>query len=444
MKGASTHKKHRSASFDFWHFYRHCISTRGQLLSLMKLFNPIKLLFVITLLLTNQAQADDALNHWFYRNSTPLTRVRFAGGLFFGLGTNGTLLTSPDGSNWTTRVTGTTDTLTGVGYLNGPTLFPQSQRYVVVGSSGTILTSTNAINWTSTNVGVGLNDVATDNFGDTIVVAASRQIASQPHILYSNNGIQWNSYVLAGGQIESGFVPSGYPYFCVAIAYDSYDGIFVTAGGYADSDYDIWTSEYDGGNSWTNTGVTGASVTGVASGNGTNIVVGWEAPPKESTDGGYTWFTVSHGTQNLDSDITFGNGMFLLASMYSTLMVATNTLGWQQRIPTTPVNILSVAYGNGVFVGVSGNNSFLSSNPQGIYQSLPVAIPIITSRQLTNTNALDLVISGLIGQEYRLQTSSNFIQWSNLWKYTNTGPTMEYIAPVTTNTAQLFYRVISP
>ena len=75
----------------------------------MKRLFLLKFALLLTLSLPTSMMADDALNHWFYRNSTPLNRVVFTSGIFIGLGDNGTLLTSTNGSNWTSQTTGTTE-----------------------------------------------------------------------------------------------------------------------------------------------------------------------------------------------------------------------------------------------------------------------------------------------------------------------------------------------
>jgi hypothetical protein len=56
------------------------------------------------------------------------------------VGDFGTILTSPDGVNWTQRASGTGDWLWGVTYGNG--------LFVAVGGGGTILTSPDGVNWT--------------------------------------------------------------------------------------------------------------------------------------------------------------------------------------------------------------------------------------------------------------------------------------------------------
>jgi hypothetical protein len=393
----------------------------------------------------------DALSHWYYRNTNEVNRVRFVGGRFLAMGSNGLLLTSTNGSNWTQQVTGTTANLTSAAYgralINQPPFFVN--YYMVVGSSSTVLVSTNAVNWSVTTAGaVGLNDITYAEGSGQFVAAATRYSGtSDPNVIYLTSGTNWTPVIFSGGG-ETG------P--CSAICYDADDDNLVTAVG-PQFAYDVWTS-YDDGETWTNSGFSDQYVTGIAYGNGLYIIVGFEGIPYESTNGGSSWFFTTN--QNIDpyfnpllggepmtgSDIAYGNGIFVVAdaNSYPELLLATpDGQNWQHRAPLPSINVTSIAYGNNTFVGASSQYG-PSDIPPGIYQTMPVNIPIITLTQLTNTNAMNFTISGAVGQEYRLQTSSNFTTWSTLWTYTNTNMTMQYTAVINTNTPQLFYRVISP
>jgi hypothetical protein len=65
---------------------------------------------------------------------------------FYLVGGNGTLLKSSDGTNWTSRASGTTNYLSGIAVSTNGLL-------VLTGNAGTILTSTNGTNWTSRTSG---------------------------------------------------------------------------------------------------------------------------------------------------------------------------------------------------------------------------------------------------------------------------------------------------
>ena len=83
---------------------------------------------------------------------------------FVAVGDSGTILTSTDGTSWTSRTSGTTSNLVGVTYGN-------NKFFTMLGtmssSIGTVLTSSNGISWTSSSAtcsscgtdNVSLNDV---------------------------------------------------------------------------------------------------------------------------------------------------------------------------------------------------------------------------------------------------------------------------------------------
>jgi len=74
-------------------------------------------------------------------DTTTTTTTTTSSPLFVAVGDNGTILTSSDGTTWTSRTSGTTEYLRGGAYGNS--------TLVVVGLSGTILTSSDGITWTS-------------------------------------------------------------------------------------------------------------------------------------------------------------------------------------------------------------------------------------------------------------------------------------------------------
>ena len=68
---------------------------------------------------------------------------------FVGVGDTGTIITSSDGSSWTSRTSGTTHNLRGINYVNS--------TFMAVGESGTILTSSDGITWTSRTSGTSID-----------------------------------------------------------------------------------------------------------------------------------------------------------------------------------------------------------------------------------------------------------------------------------------------
>jgi photosystem II stability/assembly factor-like uncharacterized protein len=71
--------------------------------------------------------------------SRHLMSVTYGNGSFVTVGESGTILSSIDGVNWSPQTSGVTDWLRGVTYANG--------YFVAVGDAGTILTSADGVNW---------------------------------------------------------------------------------------------------------------------------------------------------------------------------------------------------------------------------------------------------------------------------------------------------------
>ena len=79
----------------------------------------------------------DPLDNWHWRNPLPqgntLKGIAYGNGTFVAVGESGTILTSTDGTTWTSRTSGTTYGLNSVTYGSG--------TFVTVGDNGTILQS---------------------------------------------------------------------------------------------------------------------------------------------------------------------------------------------------------------------------------------------------------------------------------------------------------------
>ncbi|MEO5712377.1 MAG: PKD domain-containing protein [Luteolibacter sp.] len=112
---------------------------------------------------------------WIKRifTGSPLNGIAFGGGIYVTVGNNGTIRRSTDGTSWSLVSSGTTNTLTKVAYGGG--------KFVAVGYTPnvgypTVLTSPDGSNWTNTSSGVdNLQPVADLQF---ITWAKDRFLAS--------------------------------------------------------------------------------------------------------------------------------------------------------------------------------------------------------------------------------------------------------------------------
>ena len=103
--------------------------------------------------------------------------------IFIAITSNGVILTSSDGINWTSQVSGVSTSLNDIIYCNKLNLF------IIVGNSGVILTSSDGINWTSqvSGVSTSLNGVCTNEESTVIIVGDSGVM------LKSGDGSSWSS-----------------------------------------------------------------------------------------------------------------------------------------------------------------------------------------------------------------------------------------------------------
>ncbi len=384
-------------------------------------------------------QPKDAIDQWHFRNATALNKVRFVGGRFIGLGANGTLLTSADGTTWTPRATGTTASLTGAAY--GAVLGFPNGLFVAVGS-GAVLTSVDSTNWTLTAaLGQQLNDVAWKQ--DRFVITASADSFSQYNAFYSMNGTSWTGRTFTNAPF--------YPIHSLAIATsgDFSTDYFVTGLGSLGTE--LWRSI--DGITWTRAVGGGSTVHGIARGNNRMFTVGYEGWPRMSTQPLLSRSWTSSQSSAIYSgpnpqplsvgiDIAYGNGLFLVARGPDTNNFLTTTDGsdWARRTALAGAKIDSFAYGNGTFVAACSGGTL----PVGIYQSTPVATPFISLSAQTNAASLSMNISGEVGRAYRLQTSEDLQTWVDLSNYTSTSPVQPMSVPRNPGTNHLFYQVVSP
>jgi hypothetical protein len=125
--------------------------------------------------------ADDDPFPLFDGAGSGLTGIRYSGTQLLAVGQRGAILTSPDGTTWTARHSGTPSTLIDAAWGSG--------KWVVVGLGGTILTSPDGLTWTVRNSGTTRNLVA-------IAVGATHVAAGNDGtILTSPDGAAWTARV---------------------------------------------------------------------------------------------------------------------------------------------------------------------------------------------------------------------------------------------------------
>ncbi len=91
--------------------------------------------------------------------------VSYVNGIYIAVGAGGTLLTSPDGTNWTPKTTNTNYDLYQVAFGLSTYVTDSVSKYVAVGDAGTIIYSTDATIWHPSYTGGITQNLRTICFG---------------------------------------------------------------------------------------------------------------------------------------------------------------------------------------------------------------------------------------------------------------------------------------
>ena len=387
-------------------------------------------------------RGNDALDTWRLRNTNALNTVRFVGGIFVGVGSQGKVATSPDGTNWTFQTLSTSAAFRGVTY---GTNSGGAAYFVVVGDSGNAWKSTDAVVWTkmfSSSLTNSLTDVAWNP--QTRVFVASADDSHVRQITYSSTLNVWNNVALPAPPFSSATVMKRVT--CV-------EGTFFAAGGGSFDDH-IWKST--NGVNWEYVLYANGYAGNFVFGNGRLAYIANEACPPVFSDLGVTWSTISdpHVCFNgcylcyMGADAAFGNSTFVIAgyglSQTQGMLSSTNLAQWQIRTALRGTNIFGIIFSRTMMSIAYGKGTFVVAATDGIWQSEPVSTPGITIEAMPGTNTLLIRASGEVGRGYRLQTSSNLIAWQDFASFTNTWPTMEFPQVPDPNTNVKFYRLVTP
>ncbi|MBM3463782.1 MAG: hypothetical protein FJX76_16925 [Armatimonadetes bacterium] len=298
-----------------------------------------------------------------------LRSVAFNGSEFAAVGDAGTIVISYDGTLWAVEETAEAEELWTVVFGNG--------RYVAGGARGRAYSSVDAVHW------MALNVPSTENFYASAYGLGQFLLAgSQGAMLISSDGISFelvnsgtdqNLYgaaytgekFLAGG-LEGvlivsddgrNWTPRATPGFHSLRGFAYAHGVWIAAGA-----GDLWTSPDTF--TWTENPIgIGHFQTGITEKNGRLVVPGHAGRVLTSTDA-FNWQVASADTlQNTNS--AFSAGYFVLGSK-GLFSVSADGLSWTAIPAGTPRTVRGLTYGNGQFVGVGGGPTVVTS-PNGLY-----------------------------------------------------------------------------
>lgn len=115
--------------------------------------------------------------------TSPLNGITSSGTQFVAVGDAGTILTSPDGATWTGRTSGTTYPLNGITW--------SGTQFAAVGGHGTILTSPDGIVWTKQNYKYNVSYTA-DLYGVAWSGTTFAAVGLAHVIFTSSDGTNWD------------------------------------------------------------------------------------------------------------------------------------------------------------------------------------------------------------------------------------------------------------
>ena len=252
--------------------------------------------------------------------------------LYIALGLRGTILTSPNGINWTARASGTLELLYGITYGAG--------KFVAGGGNGVILTSPDGVTWT-------LRTSGTVNHLYGMVYAAGQFVATGQSgaILTSPDGVTWTART------------SGTTAFLRAITYAA--GQFVAGG----DGGEIVTSP-DGINWTTRTSGTTAILQAITYAAGKFVAVGSNGAILTSPDG-VTWTARTSGTASPLYGMVYGSGQFVVVGYNDVVLTSPDGSTWTLRSSGTPQYLVDITYGAGQFVAL-GESGMIVTSPDGV------------------------------------------------------------------------------
>ncbi len=291
--------------------------------------------------------------NWSTENSgtnSRLNSVIWTGNQFVAVGDTGIILTSTDGAIWIRRTSGTSAYLLSVAW--------GSNQLVAVGSSGAILTSTDGANWTARISGT-TNLLNSAIWADTqwVTLAGDYGPGTTDEVLTSPNSINWA--VHNGGIAGYSITWTGYQFVAVRMTYR----------------FDSRLSSYM-----------------------------FTRHIQTSPDGN-TWTTRLSGTQYIVnaptfSSVTWAGSQLLVVGLYGTILTSSDGITWTSRTSGTNNVLYSSVWTGNQFVVVGYGGTILTS-PQ---DPLVPIIPRSPSRsdlnlRLTRTSLLATLPNNLVGRE---------------------------------------------
>lgn len=332
---------------------------------------------------------------WTSSKPDSYNRVIWLGNEFLVAGGTGTVLTSPDGLSWTSRISGTTAGLVGIdgsgnnvvavggpgnlitsfdrgatwssnknvntsSPLYGVTWSGSFSRFIVVGGGGTVLGSSDMMTWTVTSVAQisqrNLYGVTWAGSGTWPGSGTAVAVGDQGTILTSPDGLSWSLQTFNTTKALNRVIWANSQFVAVG------DGGTVLTS----PDGATWTSRASN---------TALSLSGVASSGNLLVAVGDSGTILTSSTGGASWATLTSPTANPLFGVTWAGSQtgFVAVGGPGTILTSPDGLIWtiQAAAVGTSLNAdsssgaLSVTVGDGGVIQTSLDGKVWSARTSG-------------------------------------------------------------------------------
>jgi hypothetical protein len=302
----------------------------------------------------------------------------WSGTQIIAVGSDGLILGSQDGVTWTPRSSGTTATLRSVAW--------SGSRFLALGPEDSVLTSTDGIAWTKHFMGTSAYPFSIAWSGTQFVAVDDDSI---PTVHTSPDGVTWTAHPLDLGVEASLRSLACSNAQCVLVGYSG--SVWTSANGTSwaskasGTERDLQAVTWSGskfvavgegiiltsvnGNSWTarldetSPGEGDLNLYMVAAGSGKYVAAGFDAL-LTSTDGA-TWAIVSPENQDNLRAAAWSGSLFAAIGIEGTLMTSPDAITWTQGARITDYfGLFSITWGGNKFV--AGGINAVYTSPNGI------------------------------------------------------------------------------
>jgi hypothetical protein len=298
--------------------------------------------------------------------------ITYGNGLFAAVSSTGTdnrVMTSPDGTTWTSRVS--------------PSSYPLEESYVLTIANHPVISSLDGV---YVSVGTLYRDATSKKFRQSL-----------DHHLFRRN-TSTNTYLLYSEHFATSSIwyVGVYPVLTTNVSYVNH-----TATSLGE------ISEHRIGQSWN----AFSSGTGnYPSPNGTTEPMLWTITGVHTAASGATI------PDNIWKDITYGDGLFVAVSETGTgnrVMTSPDGITWTSRVSAADNEWMGIAYGNGLFVAVSssGTGNRVMTSPDGITWTIRVSAADNDWEDITYGDGLFVAVSET-GTGNRIMSSPDGITWT--------------------------------